>query len=441
MAADALRGSHGPARHHLLTADFGTPGLHRLDVYRRCGGYRSLEKALKEMAPEEVHAEVKTSGLRGRGGAGFATGTKWGFLPKDVPGPRYVVVNADESEPGTSKDRYLMENSPHLLLEGACIAAYAVGAHQIWIYLRGEYDKPYRLLTEAIAELRREGILGPSPFGRDHLLELQIYRGHGAYICGEETALLDSLEGKRGQPRSRPPFPAVKGAWGRPTLLNNVETLSALPWIVMHGGAEYAKFGTDRSRGTRLLSVSGNVQKPGVYEVELGVTFRHVIMELAGGPSPGRRVKVFWPGGSSAQVLPESMLDTTTDLDELARVGSMAGSGGVIVMDDAHCVVRAAHRLLRFYANESCGKCTPCRTGGNWAVRTYERILAGEGSALDLQILDRIQDSLQNGRCLCALGDSAGFVIMSTMKYFRDEYEEHALRNECSAERTAAVHA
>jgi len=441
MVADALRGSHGPARHHLLTADFGTPDLQRLDVYRRCGGYGSLEKALKEMAPEEVHAEVKTSGLRGRGGAGFPTGTKWGFLPKDVPGPRYVVVNADESEPGTSKDRYLMENSPHLVLEGACIAAYAVGAHQIWIYLRGEYDKPYSLLTDAIAELRGEGIVGPSPFGKDYMLDVHIYRGHGAYICGEETALLDSLEGKRGQPRSRPPFPAVKGAWGRPTLLNNVETLSTVPWIVRHGGAEYAKFGTDRSRGTRLLSVSGNVQKPGVYEVELGVSFRHVIMELAGGPPPGRRVKVFWPGGSSAPVLPESMLDTTTDLDELARVGSMAGSGGVIVMDDAHCVVRAAHRLLRFYANESCGKCTPCRTGGNWAVRTYERILAGEGSALDLQILDRIQESLQNGRCLCALGDSAGFVIMSTMKYFRDEYEEHALRNECSAERMAAVHA
>ena len=433
-ATSALRGSHGPERHHLLTADFGTPNLHKLDVYRGCGGYRSLEKALKEMAPEEVHAEVKVSGLRGRGGAGFPTGTKWGFVPKDVPGPRYVVVNADESEPGTSKDRYLMENSPHMLLEGALIAAYAVGAHQAWIYIRGEYDRPHRLLSDAIAELRVDGILGPKPFGKDYLLDIQMYRGHGAYICGEETALLESLEGKRAQPRSRPPFPAVKGAWGRPTLLNNVETLANLPWIVEHGGAEYAKFGRERSRGTRLLSVSGNVQRPGVYEIELGVSFWHVIVELAGGPPPGRRVKVFWPGGSSAQVLPESMLDLSTDLDEIARAGSMAGSGGVIVMDDSHCVVKAAYRLLRFYARESCGKCTPCRTGGDWAVRTYERILSGEGSAVDLQILDRIQESVQYGRCLCALGDSAGQVIASTMQHFRDEYEEHALRGECSAE-------
>lgn len=438
MAGDALRGSYGPERHHLLTGLFGTPNLHKLDVYRRSGGYKALSKALNEMAPEEIQAEVKASGLRGRGGAGFATGTKWGFIPRDVPGPRYVVVNADESEPGTSKDRYLMENSPHMLLEGALIACYAIGAHQAWIYIRGEYDRPHRMLAEAKRELQAAGILGDKPLGKEYPLDVQIYQGHGAYICGEETALLESLEGKRAQPRSRPPYPAVKGAWGRPTLLNNVETLSAVPWIVLNGGAGYAKLGTERSRGTRLLSVSGNVQRPGVYEVELGVSFRHVIMEVAGGPPPGRRVKVFWPGGSSAPVLPESMLDTSTDLDELARVGSMAGSGGVIVMDDAHCVVEAAHRLLRFYAHESCGKCTPCRAGGDWAVRTYERILSGEGSAVDLEILDRIQEGLQNGRCLCALGDSAGFVIMSTMQYFREEYEEHALRNECSAKASPA---
>jgi NADH-quinone oxidoreductase subunit F len=433
-----LRGSHGEAPKHLLTSLFGTPDLHRLEVYRRHGGYGSLERSLRELAPEQVQAEVKASGLRGRGGAGFATGTKWGFIPKNIPGPRYVVVNADESEPGTSKDRYIMENSPHMLLEGVCIACYAVGAHQAWIYIRGEYDVPHDMLVAAIAELRAEGILGDRPLGVDFPLDIQLYRGHGAYICGEETALLESLEGKRAQPRSRPPFPAVKGAWGRPTLLNNVETLATLPWIIRHGGAEYAKLGTERSCGTRLVSVSGNVRRPGVYEIELGVSFRHVIMELAGGPPPGRRVKVFWPGGSSAPVLPESMLDTSTDLDELARVGSMGGSGGIIVMDDSHCVVRAAHRLLRFYAHESCGKCTPCRVGGDWAVRTFERILAGRGGAVELQILDRIQASLQGGRCLCGLGDSAGWVIMSTMKYFRNEYEEHALRNECSAEKVAA---
>jgi NADH-quinone oxidoreductase subunit F len=322
-----------------------------------------------------------------------------------------------------------------MLLEGILIACYAIGSHQAWIYVRGEYDVPHGMLVDAIGELRAEGILGPRPFDRDYPLDIQLYRGHGAYICGEETGLLESLEGKRAQPRSRPPFPAVKGAWGRPTLLNNVETLSNLPWIVRNGGDEYAKFGTEKSKGTRLLSVSGNVRTPGVYEVELGTSFRTVIMDLAGGPPEGRRVKVWWPGGSSAPVLPESMLDTSTDLDELARVGSMGGSGGVIVMDDAHCVVKAAARLLKFYAHESCGKCTPCRVGGDWAVRTFDRVLAGQGSAVDLQILDRIQDGLQNGRCLCGLGDSAGWVIMSTMRYFRDEYEEHCLRNECSAER------
>jgi len=430
--ATELRGSQGPEPHHLLTALFGTPDLHTLAVYRRHGGYEMLQRAIGSLTPEQIHAEVKTSGLRGRGGAGFPTGTKWGFIPKDIPGPRYVVVNADESEPGTAKDRYLMESSPHMLLEGVCIAC------QAWVYIRGEYDGPYQRLVDAIAELRSAGILGDRPFGCDYALDIQLYRGHGAYICGEETGLLESLEGKRAQPRSRPPFPAVKGAWGRPTLLNNVETLSTLPWIVRHGGGEYAKFGTERSRGTRLLTVSGDVRRPGVYEVEVGVSFRHVIMELAGGPPEGRRLKVFWPGGSSAPVLPESMLDTSTDFDELARVGTIAGSGGVIAMDDSHCVVKAAYRLLRFYARESCGKCTPCRVGGNWAVRTYERILSGHGSDVDLQILDRIQESLQFGRCLCGLGDSAGWVIMSTMKHFRNEYEEHALRRECSAERVPA---
>ncbi len=434
-----LRGSHGPAPHHLLTRWFGTPDLQRLEVYAgKPGGYKSLRKALLDMAPADITNEVKASGLRGRGGAGFATGTKWSFINRDAPGPKYVVVNADESEPGTSKDRYIMENSPHMLLEGIMIAAYAVGANQAWVYIRGEYDAPYRMLVEAIAEARAKGYLGPKPMGKDYPLDIQLYRGHGAYICGEETALLESLEGKRAQPRSRPPFPAVKGAWGRPTLLNNVETLATVPWIIANGGAAYAKFGTEKSPGTRLLSVSGNVRKPGVYEVELGQSFRHVIMELAGGPPEGRQLKVFWPGGSSAPVLTADMLDTHTDMESLAAAHSMGGSGGVIVMDDAHCVVRAAHRLLQFYAHESCGKCTPCRVGGNWAVRTYERLLAGEGSPVDLQILDRIQQGVANGKCLCGLGDAAGWVIQWTMARFREEYEEHCLRNECSVEKVAA---
>ena len=431
-----IRGSHGDQPHHILTRWFGTPDLHRLEVYaEKAGGYTALRKALVEMAPADITNEVKASGLRGRGGAGFATGVKWSFINRDAPGPKYVVVNADESEPGTSKDRYIMENSPHMLVEGILIAAYAVGANQAWIYMRGEYDEPYRMVTEAIEEARAKGYVGATPFGKDYPLDIRIYRGHGAYICGEETALLESLEGKRAQPRSRPPFPAVKGAWGRPTLLNNVETLSTVPWIVNNGGAAYTKFGTEKSPGTRLMSVSGNVNKPGVYEVELGQTFRHVIMELAGGIAGGHELKVFWPGGSSAPVLPASMLDTKTDMESLAAARSMGGSGGVIVMDDQHCVVRAAHRLLRFYAHESCGKCTPCRVGGDWAVRMYERILAGDGSEVELDNLRRVSDALQNGRCLCGLGDSAGWVIDSTFRHFREEYEDHALRHECNVGR------
>jgi NADH-quinone oxidoreductase subunit F len=427
--ATELRGSHGPAPHHLLTELFGTEGLHTLDVYRRHDGYRALEKALKT-EPKALVDEVKASGLRGRGGAGFPTGLKWSFMAPPDGGPRYVVVNADESEPGTSKDRYLMENSPHMLLEGILIACRAVESHQAWVYIRGEYDRQTEMLVAAIAELREAGILGDCPLGVDYPLDVQLYRGHGAYICGEETALLDSLEGKRAQPRPKPPFPAVKGAWGRPTLINNVETLSTVPWIIRNGAEAYAKLGTERSHGTRLVSVSGHVQKPGVYEIELGVPFTHVINELAGGTFPGRKVKCYWPGGSSAPILTGDQLDVATDMEALAAAGSMAGSGGVIVMDDSWCVVPAALRLLKFYAWESCGKCTPCRVGGNWAVRTMQRLVDGTASPVDLQILERLQESLMGGRCLCPLGDSAGVVIQSTMRHFRDEYEAH-VRGDC----------
>jgi NADH-quinone oxidoreductase subunit F len=437
-----LRGSYGDQPHHILTRWFGTPDLHKLDVYAdKAGGYTALRKAIVDMAPADITNEVKSSGLRGRGGAGFATGVKWGFINRGAPGQKYVVVNADESEPGTSKDRYILENSPHMLVEGILIAAYAVGANQAWVYIRGEYDEPYRMLNEAIEEARAKGYVGPKPFGKDYPLDIRLYRGHGAYICGEETALLESLEGKRAQPRSRPPFPAVKGAWGRPTLLNNVETLCTVPWIINNGGAAYTKLGTEKSPGTRLMSVSGNVNKPGVYEVELGQTFRHVIMELAGGIAGGRELKVFWPGGSSAPVLPAGMLDTKTDMESLAAARSMGGSGGVIVMDDQHCVIQAAYRLLKFYAHESCGKCTPCRVGGDWAVRMFERILANEGSQVEIDNLLRVSDGLQNGRCLCGLGDSAGWVIDSTFRHFREEYEDHALRHECNVGAPPALRA
>ena len=422
-----IRGTHGPGENHVLTSLFGTEGLETLDVYRAHGGYRGLEKALRMDRPAIVD-EVKTSGLRGRGGASFPTGTKWSFMPPPDGGPRYVVVNADESEPGTSKDRYLIENSPHLLLEGILIAQYAIESHQAWIYLRGEYDLPRRMLERAIAELREAGIVGPRPFGVDYPLDVRVYRGHGAYICGEESALLESLEGKRSQPRSRPPYPAVRGAWGRPTLLNNVETLATVPWIIQNGGAEYAKLGTERMKGTRLISVSGHVQRPGVYEIEIGVSFRHVIMELAGGPLPGRQIKAFYPGGSSTPVIPAADMDGTTDKEALVAYGSDSGSAGLIVVDDSWSMVEVTYRLLQFYAWESCGKCTPCRVGGDWAVRTTKRLLDGEGTTEDIELLRRIADATLGGRCLCLLGDSIGLVLNAAFRHFLPEFEACASR-------------
>ena len=431
-----LRGTVGGP---VVTEWFGTQDLYKLDVYKQKGGYAALRKAMVDMKPVDITNEVKTSGLRGRGGAGFATGTKWGFINRDMPGPKYVVVNADESEPGTSKDRYIIENSPHMVLEGIMIAAYAVGANQAWVYIRGEYDEPFRMLTEAISEARAAGYLGPKPMGIDFPLDIRLYRGHGAYICGEETALINALNGGPALPTFVPPRPYERGVDGVPTVVLNVETLAHLALIARYGGAWFRRSGTADEPGTALVTVSGAVQEPGVYEVELGQTFRHVIMELAGGPPDGRNVKVFWPGGSSAPVLPESMLDTHTDMEALAAARSMGGSGGVIVMDDSHCIIRAAHRLLKFYAHESCGKCTPCRVGGDWAVRTYERILANEGSQVELDILQRVSDALQNGRCLCGLGDSAGWVIDSTIRHFRSEYEDHALRHECNVGAVTAL--
>ena len=436
-----LRGSHGPAADHVVTRWIGIDYLADIEVYEQQGGYQSWKKALTEMEPTDIANEVKISGLRGRGGAGFPTGTKWGFMPSPDGGARFVVVNADESEPGTAKDRYLMENNPHQLVEGILIACRAIAAQQAWIYIRGEYDLQHALVQKAIDQARAKGHIGPTPFGVDFPVDIQMFRGHGAYICGEETALLESLEGKRAQPRSRPPFPAVKGAWGRPTLLNNVETLSTVPWIIEKGGAEYAKLGTEKSHGTRLFTVSGDIQNPGNYEMELGRPFSDLILGLAGGPRPGRKIKVWWPGGSSSPVLTADMLGTGTDLEALAAVSSMGGSGGVIVADDTRCVVKMAYRLLQFYAHESCGKCTPCRVGSNWAVRTYERVLSGNGSAADLALLDRVQQGLAGGRCLCGLGDSAGWVIQWTMARFREEYEEHCLRNECSVEGRKLAHA
>ena len=446
----------GTTKGPVLTRWFGTDNLHTLDVYEGLGGYGAMRKALTTMTHDQLIDEVKASGLRGRGGADFSTGIKWSLMPKESALPMHLVVNADESEPGSAKDRYLMENSPHMLLEGIGIAAFAIRSHQAWIYIRGEYDLPFQRLTEAIGEMRGKGYLGDKPFGADWPLDIRIFRGHGAYICGEEGALLESLEGKRAQPRAwKPPYPAQTGVWGRPTTVNNVETISTVPWIIENGAAAYAKLGTEKAKGTRMFTVSGHVQRPGTYEMEIGKTYRDLIEGLAGGALPGRTIKAWWPGGSSAPVMPGDLLDTTTDLDGIKDVANlkghpipplniggrtfatMGGSGGVIVMDDRFCAVKAAHRLLQFYAHESCGKCTPCRVGGNWAVRAYEHILSGDGGPEDIAILDRIQAGLQGGRCLCGLGDAAGWVIASSLTHFRKEYEEHALHNFCSAENGA----
>jgi NADH-quinone oxidoreductase subunit F len=401
----------------LLYDDIDQPGLHTLDVYRReRGGYEMLAGAL-EMEPADVLAQLQASGIRGRGGAGFAMGTKASFLPKgDMD--KYVVCNADESEPGTFKDRELMQKNPHLLIEGICIAAHAVGANKAFIFIRGEYDYVATILEQALEEAKAADVIGS--------LELWVHRGAGAYICGEETALLDALEGKRGNPRLKPPFPAVQGLYKGPTLINNVETLMNAPLIMRMGGEEYAKIGTERSTGTKVVSVSGNVTRPGNYEIVLGTPTREIIYDLAGGPGDGRSIKFFFPGGSSAPVLPgtDEYLDLPYDFDSMAKAGSMLGSGAIIVVDDTIPVVDVAMKTAKFYRHESCGKCTPCREGTNWTVKMLERIDNGEATPMDLDIMASICDQII-GNCLCVLGDAMAMPIASMIKHFREEFEAH----------------
>ena len=409
----------------LLFDRIDEPGLHTLEVYERRGGYQSLRKALG-MSREEVLQHLLDSGLRGRGGAGFAMGKKASFLPRGTM-DKYLVCNADESEPGTFKDRELMQKCPHMLIEGMIIAAYAAGANRSFIYIRGEYELQARKLEAAIEEARNAGYLGENILGSDHSLTLTLHRGAGAYICGEETALLDSLEGKRGNPRLKPPFPANQGLYQGPTLINNVETLSTVPHIIRLGGKEYAKLGTETSTGTKLVSVSGNVQRPGNYEIELGIPAREIIYGLAGGPEPGREVKLWFPGGSSSPVLTAAELDLPYDFDTMAKAGSMLGSGAIIVVDDSVPVMNVALKLARFYRHESCGKCTPCREGTNWTVKMLERIDRGEGTPMDLDILASVQEQIM-GNCLCVLGDAMAMPISSLVAKFRDEFEEHMER-------------
>ena len=418
----------------LLLADIDEPGLNTREVYERRGGYESLRKALA-MSPAEVLKQLEASGLRGRGGAGFATGKKVSFLPKGSM-DKYLVCNADESEPGTFKDRELMQKSPHMLLEGLVIAAYAAGANRAFMYVRGEYELQAEVLEAAISEASAAGYIGEDILGSGFALSLVLHRGAGAYICGEETALLDSLEGKRGNPRLKPPFPAIQGLYQGPTLINNVETLATVPSIVRMGGEQYAKLGVETSTGTKLVSVSGHVQRPGNYEVVLGIPSRELIYDLAGGPPDGRSVKCWFPGGSSAPVLTAEDLDVPYDFDSLAKAGSMLGSGAIIVVDDSVSVIDVAMKTARFYKHESCGKCTPCREGTNWTVKMLDRIDAGEATPMDLDIMASVQEQII-GNCLCVLGDAMALPIGSMVEKFREEFEEHIERRR--AERDRAV--
>jgi NADH-quinone oxidoreductase subunit F len=414
-----------PQDFQLLFHEIDRPGLASLDVYRDLGGYAMLKRALTEMSADEVLSELQASGVRGRGGAGFAMGKKASFLPKgDMD--KFLVCNADESEPGTFKDRELMQKTPHTLIEGLAISAYAVGANRAYIYIRGEYEMQADILEDALVEAKAAGYLGERIFGSDFSLELWVHRGAGAYICGEETALLDSLEGKRGNPRLKPPFPAINGLYGGPTLINNVETLMNAPHILKMGGAEFAKIGTETSTGTKVVSVSGCVRRPGNYEVVLGVPSRYIIEDLAGGAPEGRSIKAWFPGGSSAPVLPgtDEMLDLPYDFDALAKAGSMLGSGAIIVIDDSISIVDVALKTAKFYRHESCGKCTPCREGTNWTVKMLERVETGEATPMDLDIMASVCEQMM-GNCLCVLADAMAMPIGSMIKHFRDEFEAH----------------
>ena len=410
----------------VLLENIDEPGLATIDVYERLGGYSRLQKGLVDMREEELLNELEGSGLRGRGGAGFAMGKKASFIPKGSM-DKYLCCNADESEPGTFKDRLLMQKNPHLLIEGIIIAARAAGANRAFIFIRGEYELQADILEKAVEEAKAKGYVGERILGSDFSLELWVHRGQGAYICGEESALLDALEGKRGNPRLKPPFPANQGLYQGPTLINNVETLCNVPLIVEKGADWFKSLGTEKSAGTKIVSVSGNVQRPGNYEIELGITGRELVCDLAGGPPEGREIKCWFPGGSSAPVLLPEHLDLPYDFENMAEAGSMLGSGAIIVIDDSVPIVEVALRLAGFYRHESCGKCTPCREGTNWTVKMLERVDRGEATPMDIEIIAQVQENII-GNCLCVLGDSMAMPIGSMIEKFRDEFEQHIER-------------
>jgi NADH-quinone oxidoreductase subunit F len=422
----------------LLFRNIDELGLASIDTYRRFGGYQSIGKAFNDMRPEEVLRELEESGLRGRGGAGFSMGKKASFLPRgDMD--KYLCCNADESEPGAFKDRELMQKNPHQLIEGLIIAARAAGANRCFIYIRGEYDLQGDILDRAVEEAYDAGYLGKDVLGTGEQVELVVHRGAGAYICGEETALLDSLEGKRGNPRLKPPFPAVQGLYDGPTLINNVETLANVPHIVASGSDWFKSFGTEQSPGTKVVSVSGDVRRPGNYEVELGIPTRTLIEGLAGGPLEGRKIKGFFPGGSSAPVLTaEEGLDLPYSFEAMQEAGSMLGSGSIIAFDETTSVVELALRTARFYHHESCGKCTPCREGTNWTVKVLERLIRGEATPIDLETTASVQTNII-GNCLCVLGDSMAMPVGSMIEKFRSEFDEALERGVPGASHGAAA--
>lgn len=421
----------------ILLEHIDVPGIETLDVYRSKGGYNAVEKALRNMSPDDVMEEVKKSGMRGRGGAGFPTGMKWSFLDRKSPKPRYLVCNADESEPGTFKDRYLMEKLPHLLIEGMILSSYALGANTSYIYIRGEYFYVLKILEKAIAEAYAAGWLGKNILGTDYSLDLYVHPGAGAYICGEETALIESLEGKRGNPRIKPPFPAIAGLYNCPTVVNNVETIAAVTPIINMGGEEYAKIGVGRSTGTKLISASGHINKPGVYEIDLGLPVEEFIYseEYCGGIWKNRKMKAVVAGGSSVPVLPthlilntaagEKRLMTYESLSDGGfATGTMLGSGGFIVYDETACMVRNLWNFSRFYHHESCGQCSPCREGTGWMEKILHRIENGHGKMSDIDLLVDIAKKIE-GNTICPLGDAAAWPVASHIRHFREEFEYH----------------
>ncbi|MEI8110116.1 MAG: NADH-quinone oxidoreductase subunit NuoF [Chitinophagia bacterium] len=431
----------------LLLEKAQVPGIRHYETYRREGGYRSVEKALKQMSPETIVEEVKKSGLRGRGGAGFPAGMKWSFIAKPEGVPRHLVCNADESEPGTFKDRYLMEFIPHLLIEGLIVSSFALGSNATYIYIRGEYAWIATILETAIAEAKANGMLGKNILGSGFDCEIYVHRGAGAYICGEETALIESLEGKRGNPRIKPPFPAIQGVWMRPTVVNNVETLAAVVPIINMGGEEYAKIGVGKSTGTKLISACGNINKPGVYEIDMTISVEEFIYsdEYCGGIANGKRLKACIPGGSSVPILPANLLLKTAkgetrymNYESLSdggfASGSMMGSGGFIILDEDQCIVKNTYTLARFYRHESCGQCSPCREGTGWMEKILWRLENGEGKLSDIDLLWDIQRRIE-GNTICPLGDAAAWPVAAAIRHFRDEFEWHVNEPQLATQR------